>query len=117
MKKLLFAIAMGTVMLFNGANVTTISAKEKNHIVEKQPKEDKTRKEAAERLADMIIDELEKDDEVYITKIEITKMNRKHTKAEFEAEDDEGWIHTGTFKIGKFLGKTTRNITDYTAFH
>lgn len=115
MKKLLFAIAMGTVMLTSGVNTDIINAKEQTPIVvnmnDKTEKEVKTKR--AKKFAQLVTDYIEEEENTFIEKVEIESINRKGTRAdftayEFEDEDlNERIVYMGTIRKEKTLfGKT-----------
>lgn len=115
MKKLLFAIAMGTVMLTSGVNTDIINAKEQTPIVvnmnDKTEKEVKTQR--AKKFAKLVTDYIEEEKDTFIEKVEIESINRKGTRAdftayEFEDEDlNERVVYMGTIRKEKTLfGKT-----------
>lgn len=115
MKKLLFAIAMGTVMLTSGVNTDIINAKEQTPIVvnmnDKTEKEVKTQR--AKKFAQLVTDYIEEEKDTFIEKVEIESINRKGTRAdftayEFEDEDlNERVVYMGTIRKEKTLfGKT-----------
>lgn len=115
MKKLLFAIAMGTVMLTSGVNTDIINAKEQTPIVvnmnDKTEKEVKTQR--AKKFAQLVTDYIEEEKDTFIEKVEIESINRKGTRAdftayEFEDEDlNERIVYMGTIRKEKTLfGKT-----------
>lgn len=115
MKKLLFAIAMGTVMLTSGVNTDIINAKEQTPIVVNM--NDKTEKEVknqrAKKFAQLVTDYIEEEKDTFIEKVEIESINRKGTRAdftayEFEDEDlNERIVYMGTIRKEKTLfGKT-----------
>ena len=115
MKKLLFAIAMGTVMLTSGVNTDIINAKEQTPIVvnmnDKTEKEVKTQR--AKKFAQLVTDYIEEEKDTFIEKVEIESINRKGTRADFTAyefEDvglNERIVYMGTIRKEKTLfGKT-----------
>lgn len=115
MKKILFAIAMGTVMLTSGVNTDIINAKEQTPIVvnmnDKTEKEVKTQR--AKKFAQLVTDYIEEEKDTFIEKVEIESINRKGTRAdftayEFEDEDlNERVVYMGTIRKEKTLfGKT-----------
>lgn len=115
MKKILFAIAMGTVMLTSGVNTDIINAKEQTPIVvnmnDKTEKEVKTQR--AKKFAQLVTDYIEEEKDTFIEKVEIESINRKGTRAdftayEFEDEDlNERIVYMGTIRKEKTLfGKT-----------
>lgn len=115
MKKLLFAIAMGTVMLTSVVNTDIINAKEQTPIVvnmnDKTEKEVKTQR--AKKFAQLVTDYIEEEKDTFIEKVEIESINRKGTRAdftayEFEDEDlNERIVYMGTIRKEKTLfGKT-----------
>ena len=115
MKKLLFAIAMGTVMLTSGVNTDIINAKEQTPIVvnmnDKTDKEVKTKR--AKKFAQLVTDYIEEEENTFIEKVEIESINRKGTRANFTAYEfenegqSERVYYMGTIKKGKTVfGKT-----------
>lgn len=115
MKKLLFAIATGAVMLTSGVNTDIINAKEQTPIVvnmnDKTDKEVKTKR--AKKFAQLVTDYIEEEKDTFIEKVEIESVNRKGTRAdftayEFEDEDlNERIVYMGTIRKEKTLfGKT-----------
>lgn len=115
MKKLLFAIATGAVMLTSGVNTDIINAKEQTPIVvnmnDKTEKEVKTQR--AKKFAQLVTDYIEEEKDTFIEKVEIESINRKGTRAdftayEFEDEDlNERIVYMGTIRKEKTLfGKT-----------
>lgn len=115
MKKLLFAIAMGTVMLTSGVNTDIINAKEQTPIVvnmnDKTDKEVKTKR--AKKFAQLVTDYIEEEENTFIEKVEIKSINRKGTRANFTAYEfenegqSERVYYMGTIKKEKTVfGKT-----------
>lgn len=114
MKKLLFALSMVTVMLLSGINTIEVSAKEhepKTTEVKETKTKKKTKKskktakeEAEEKFENMIIDYLEDKYDVCIKDVDIQYRNRKMTKAEFLAyNDDETVMYVGNVELTKKL--------------
>lgn len=115
MKKILFAITMGTVMLTSVVNTDIINAKEQTPIVvnmnDKTEKEVKTQR--AKKFAQLVTDYIEEEKDTFIEKVEIESINRKGTRADFTAYEfeDEGLneriVYMGTIRKEKTLfGKT-----------
>lgn len=115
MKKLLFAIATGAVMLTSGVNTDIINAKEQTPIVvnmnDKTDKEVKTKR--AKKFAQLVTDYIEEEENTFIEKVEIDSINRKGTRANFTAYEfenkgqSERVYYMGTIKKEKTLfGKT-----------
>lgn len=115
MKKLLFALSMVTVMLLSGINTIEVSAKEHEpkttevkeaKTKKKVKKSKKTAKEKAEeKFKNMIIDYLEDKYDVCIKDVDIQYRNRKKTKAEFAAiNEDETIMYFGNVELTKKLG-------------
>lgn len=114
MKKLLFALSMVTVMLLSGINTIEVSAKEhepKTTEVKETKKTKKIKKskktaaeKAEEKFENMIIDYLEDKYDTCVKDVEVNYRNRKKTKAEFLAYNEDGTIlYVGNVELTKKL--------------
>lgn len=101
MKKLLFALSMVTVMLLSGINTIEVSAKEHEPKTTEVKETKKTKKneksktaeeKAEEKFENMIIDYLEDKYDTCVKDVEVNYRNRKKSKAEFLAYNEDGTI-------------------------